>query len=110
VVRGFDSMPPSKTIFAIKNATKNHEIRNKNHKKTMDTTIYVVEAGAGHVLWPLSKNPTTKNIKKNPTSKQWKQKAPVNNEEDRAMGESEEFFIHSLVKNLIVLQPGDKGL
>jgi len=50
VVRGFDSMPPSKTIFAIKNATKNHEIGNKNHKKTMDTNIYVVEAGAGHVL------------------------------------------------------------
>jgi len=69
-VKGFDSMPPSKTIFAIKNVGRNHEIGSKNHKKTMDTNIYVVEVGAGHVLLALSKNPTTKNVKKNPTSKQ----------------------------------------
>jgi hypothetical protein len=50
VARSFDSMPLSKTIFAIKNARKNHEIGSKNHKKTMDTNIYAAEVGAGHVL------------------------------------------------------------
>jgi hypothetical protein len=82
MARSFDSMPPNKTISAIKNVGKNHEIESKNHKKTTNINISTIEAGAGHVLRPLSENPTTKNIKKNPTSKQWKQKAPISNEED----------------------------
>jgi hypothetical protein len=72
VARGFDSMPCSKTIFAIKNTGRNHEIGSKKHKKTMDTNIYATNAGASHVLRPLSENPTTKNVKKNITSEQWK--------------------------------------
>ncbi|CAK9210817.1 unnamed protein product [Sphagnum troendelagicum] len=51
-------MPPSKTIFAIKNIGRNHEIGSKNHKKTMDTNIYVaksVEAPAGSDLGKLNK-------------------------------------------------------
>ncbi len=72
VVRGSDSMPLSKTISTIKKIGRNHEIRSKNHKKIADINISVVEARAGHVLQPFSKNPTTKNIKKNPTSKQWR--------------------------------------
>jgi len=68
VAKGFDPILFSKTIFAIKNARRNHEIENKNHKKITDTNIFVVEAGVGHVLRPLSENPTTKNVKKNPTS------------------------------------------
>ncbi len=72
-------MPPSKTISVIKNVGRNHEIRNKNHKKTMDTNIFVTEVGVGHVLRPLSENPTTKNVKK---ILPWRQKAPISNEED----------------------------
>jgi hypothetical protein len=60
-------MPPNKTISAIKNIRRNHEIESKNHKKTTDKNIYVAEAGNGHVLRPLSKNPITKNVKKNLT-------------------------------------------
>ncbi len=58
------------------------------------------------LLW----EPSTKNVKKNPTSEQWKQKAHVSNEEDQVMGELEEFLIHSSIENLVVVQPGDKGL
>jgi hypothetical protein len=72
VARGFDSMPPSKTISAIKNVGRNHEIGSKNHKKTTDINIFVAEARVSHVLRPFSKNPTTKNIKKNTTSEQWR--------------------------------------
>jgi hypothetical protein len=50
VTRGSDSMPPSKTIFVIKNVGRNHEIGSKNHKKTMNTNITVVEAKTCHVL------------------------------------------------------------
>ncbi len=39
VARGFDFMPPSKTISAIKNDGKNDEIGNKNHKKTTDDAL-----------------------------------------------------------------------
>jgi hypothetical protein len=74
-MRGFDSMPLSKTISAIKNAGKNHEIGSKNHIKTMNTNISATEVKACHVLRPLSKNPTTKNVKKNPTLDKWRQKA-----------------------------------
>jgi hypothetical protein len=87
VARGSDSMPFSKTISAIKNAGRNHEIGSKNHKKTMDIKNSTAEVGASHVLRPLSKNPTTKNVKKNPTSEQWRQKAFVSNEEDQVMGD-----------------------
>jgi len=79
---GSDSMPLSKTIFATKNARRNHKIGSKNHKKTTDINISVIEAGANHVLQPLLENPTTKNVKKNPTLEQWRQKAFVKNEED----------------------------
>lgn len=82
VVRSSDSMPPRKTISTIKNTGMNHEIGSKNHKKIADTNNYVIEVGAGHVLRPLSENPTTKNVKKNPTSDHWRQKAHVSNEED----------------------------
>jgi hypothetical protein len=110
VVRGSDSMPPSKTISTTKNVGRNHETGSKNHKKITDTNIFVIEAGASHLLQHVSKNPTTKNVKKNPTSKQWRHKVPVRNEEDHEMGELEEFFVHSLIENLIMVQPGDKGL
>jgi len=110
VVRGYDSMPPSKTISTTKNPGRNYEIGNKNHKKTTDTNIFVIEVGTGHLLQLVSKNPTTKNVKKIPTLKQWRHKVPIRNEEDQVMGELEEFFIHSLIENLITVQPGDKGL
>jgi hypothetical protein len=103
-VKGFDSVPPSKTIFAIKNVGRNHEIGSKNHKKIMDTNIYATEVGGGHVLRPLSKNPH------NQKRKEESYLEAINNEKDQAMREPEEFFIHSLVKNLIVLQLGDRGL
>ncbi len=103
-------MPPSKTISTTKNVGRNHETGSKNHKKITDTNIFVIEAGASHLLQHVSKNPTTKNVKKNPTSKQWRHKVPVRNEEDHEMGELEEFFVHSLIENLIMVQPGDKGL
>jgi hypothetical protein len=109
VAKGYDFMLPSKTISAIKNVGKNHEIGNKNHKKIVDINISATtEARAGHVLRPLSKNPTTKNVKKNPTSEQWRQKAHVSNEVDQATRELKEFFIHSSAKNLIRVQPGNK--
>jgi hypothetical protein len=50
VAKGFDCMPPSKTIFTIKNVMRNHEIGNKNFKKTTNANIYAIEAKAGHVL------------------------------------------------------------
>jgi hypothetical protein len=55
VARGSDSMPPSKTISAIKKVGNNHEIGSKNHKKTIDTNISIVEARAGHVTTSLQK-------------------------------------------------------
>jgi hypothetical protein len=76
----------------------------------MNTNIFVAKVRAGHVLRPLSENPTTKNVKKNFTSDQWRQKAHVNNEEDQTMGELKVLLIHSLVENLIMVQPCDKGL
>ncbi len=104
-------MPFSKTISATENAGRNHKIGSKNHKKTMDLNNSVIEARTSHVLQPFLENPITKNVKKNPTSKQWRQKAFVRNEEDQAMGESKEFFIHSPVENLImVLNQETKGL
>ncbi|CAM6024278.1 unnamed protein product [Sphagnum balticum] len=103
-------MPPSKIISAIKNAGRNHEIESKNHKKTMDVNISIAKVGAGHVLRPFLENPSSKNVKKNPTLEQWKQKAPINNEEDQVMGEPKDFLIHSSAENLIAVQPGDKGL
>jgi len=72
MARGSDSMPPSKTISTTKNAGRNHEIGSKNHKKTTNTNIFVIEARASHLLQPVSENPTTKNVKKNITSEQWK--------------------------------------
>jgi len=108
VARGFDSMPSSKTISTIKNVGKNHEIGSKNHKKTMNTNIFVVEAKGGHVLQLLSENPTTKKVKKIPTLEQWKQKALISNEVDQKMGEPKEFLIHSSTENLVMVQPGDK--
>jgi hypothetical protein len=50
VTKSSDSMPFSKTIFAIKNVGRNHEIGSKNHKKTTDISISVAEVGVGHVL------------------------------------------------------------
>jgi hypothetical protein len=77
-------MSPNKTIPTTKNAGRNHEIErgSKNHQKTTNTNISTTKAKTGHVLRPLSENPTTKNVKKNLTSEQWRQKALVNNEED----------------------------
>jgi len=68
VAKGSNPMLFNKTIFAIKNARRNHEIENKNHKKITDTNTFAAQVGVGHVLRPLSENPTTKNVKKNPTS------------------------------------------
>jgi hypothetical protein len=110
VARGSDSMPPSKTISTIKTLGGIMKSRAKTTKKIADINIFVIEVGAGHVLRPLSKNPTTKNVKKNPTLDQWKQKAHVSNEEDQAMGEPEVLLIHSSIENLIAVQPSDKGL
>ncbi len=104
VARGSDSMPPSKTISTIKTLGGIMKSRAKTTKKIADTNIFVIEVGAGHVLRPLSKNPH------NQKRKEESYLEAINNEKDQAMREPEEFFIHSLVKNLIVLQLGDRGL
>ncbi len=62
------------------------------------------------MLRPFLENPTTKNVKKNRTSEQRRQKAPISNEEDKTMGELEEFLTHPSAGNLIAIQPWNKGL
>jgi hypothetical protein len=108
--RGLTSMPPNQIVIAIKIDGKKQGFKSKNPKKVMDAIILVVETRACQTLWPLSKNPATKNAKRNQTLGQWKQNTSVNNEKDQAMGKPEVFLTHSLVKNLSIAQLGDKRM